>query len=146
MNQALAMSVAFTAATSGVLHDTFQSSNSCWNAPTKTAVGQGSQSFIANVQHALFGSDKSSLPLARARSFEEVAEFYRKKSQPEMSLQLYRYAIELREHILGEADPQLVVDLRAASELADETGDPKEANEFMQQAIETCKHHAEGRS
>jgi tetratricopeptide (TPR) repeat protein len=145
MNQALAMSVAFTAAASGVLHDTIQSSKNCWNVPTKSAVRQGSQSFIENVQHALFGSDRSSVPLARARSFEEVAEFYKKQSQPEMSLQLYRYAIDLREHILGEADPQLVVDLRTASELSEELGDPKEANELLQQAIEVCKRHASDR-
>lgn len=144
MNQALAMSVAFTAAAGGVLHDTIQSRASCWNVTTKAAVQQRNSSFVQTVQHSLFVPDKSSVPLARARSFEEVAEFYRKNSQPEMSLQLYRYAIDLREHILGDADPQLIVDLRTASELAEETGDAKTAKELLDQAIETCRHHAEG--
>jgi len=143
MNQALAMSVAFTAATSGLLNDAVKLRQNCSNAPTKRSSQQASTSLIENIQNSLLGSNQSAI--TRARSFEEVAQFYRMQEQPEAAMQLYRYAIDLREHIHGEDDPQLVADLRTASELAEETGDTKEASELLQQAIDTCKNHASAR-
>lgn len=144
MNQALAMSVAFTAATSSVVNDTLQSRQNCANTQAQLSIRQDTATVIENFfQHALVRSDSSSL--ARARSFEEMAELYKKKAQPEMALQHYRYAIDIRQRTLGEGDPQLVADLRASSELAEDAGDTKEANELMQQAIEICKRQADPR-
>src|SRR5262249_36604205 len=133
-NQALAMSVAFTAATSSVLHDTMNNHLNARAAGKATA--------IQNIfQSLLIGPDGSSSSIARAQTFEEVAEPYR-KTHPEKARQLYRYAIDLRERTTGGGDPQLVADLRASSELAEAAGDIKEANELMEHAVELCKSQA----
>ncbi|HEY9774240.1 MAG TPA: tetratricopeptide repeat protein [Planktothrix sp.] len=141
MNYPVAAAVVLSAAMSSSFC-IFPNYTQDWAAQAQSAARNGNMVTAERYfLYALSQTCDSPNRIAHAANLELAAAFYQANERADKAMSMYKEAIAIRR---GFDHPQLVADLRAAADLAEASGDKRQSEEYMQEAIEICQRQAGG--